>query len=120
MIVDAWLPIIRNIMAGDSDSIPTHMAVGSDDTTVVSTNTGLNVEEVRVLLDSASKPNIDEVMYQGTIPSGTENGTTLKECGNFNAASGVTMMNHQTFTDILKADTFELRVKTVVKFSNVV
>ena len=120
MIVDAWLVIMRNIMAGDGDSIPTHLAVGTDDTAVAAGDTTLNTEYTRVALDSISKPNNDEVMYQGTISAATGNGETFEECGNFNASSGVTMMNRQTYTGILKASTFELRYQTVIKFSNVV
>lgn len=106
-------------MAGDSDSVPTHLGVGTNSTAVTVGDTALGSEYTRVTLDSTSKPDTDEVMYQGTIASGTGNGQTFTEMGNFNAGSGVTMMNRIVYTGILKSSTFELRYQTVTKFSNV-
>jgi len=118
MIVDAWNTVMRNILYGDSDPVPTHIAMGTGTTTPTAGDTALENELFRKAIDARTKPGTSKVMMQGTLSSAEGNGTTFTKVGAFNAASGPTMVNHQSHTGILKADTFELRYQIEVEFKD--
>lgn len=118
MIVDAWNTVMRNILYGDADAVPTHVAMGSGTTAAAAGDTTLETELFRKAIDARTKPGTSKVMMQGTLSSAEGNGTTFTEVGAFNASSGVTMMNRQIHTGILKASTFELRYQIEVEFKD--
>lgn len=119
VMTDAWMKIMRNILYGDSDAVPTHVAMGTGTTGVVGSDTAMETELFRKTIDTRTKPADTKVMFQGTLSAAEGNGTTFTECGMFNAASGATMVNHLTHTGILKADTFELRYQFEVENKDV-
>lgn len=115
VMVDVWMTIMRNILYGDSDAVPSHIAIGTGTTAVTVSDTAMETELFRKAIDSKTKPNLISVMFQGTLSSAEGNGTTFTEVGVFNAASGVTMVNHLIHTGILKASTFELRYQIEIE-----
>ena len=115
VMTDAWMKIMRNILYGDSDAVPSHVAMGTGTTAADVTDTAMETELFRKAIDSRTKPGTASVMFQGTLSSAEGNGTTFTEVGAFNAASGVTMVNHLIHTGILKASTFELRYQIEVE-----
>lgn len=118
MIVDAWNTIMRNILYGDADAVPSHVGMGSGTTAVTAGDTALATELFRKAIDARTKPGTAKTMLQGTLSSAEGNGTTFTEVGAFNASSGATMVNRQVHTGILKASTFELRYQIEVEFKD--
>ena len=114
-----WMSVMRNIYYGDADAVPTHVAMGTGTTTVDASDTAMETEVFRKVIDSRSKTGSAKVRFQGTLSAAEGNGTTFTEIGVFNAVSCVTMMNHLTHTGILKADTFELRCQVEVENKDV-
>ena len=118
MITDAWNTQMRNLIYGDSTDLPSHVAMGTGTTAVANDDTTIETELYRKLIDARTKPGTSKVMFQGTLSAAEGNGSTFTECGAFNAASGVTMVNHQLHTGILKANTFELRYQIEIEFKD--
>lgn len=118
MIVDAWNTVMRNILYGDADAVPSHVAMGTGTTAVTVADIAMETELFRKAIDARAKPGTAKTMLQGTLSSAEGNGTTFTEVGAFNAASGTTMVNHQIHTGILKASTFELRYQIEIEFKD--
>ena len=124
MIVDAWLATIRNVMYGDSETMPTHLAVGTGTTGETANDTALETEVYpnttdRSAIDSKSKPSSKAVQFQMNISASQLDGVALTECGLLNAATGGTLVNRITHSAINKTTAFELRYQILVTGSDV-
>lgn len=115
VMTDAWMTIMRNVLYGDSVTMPTHVAIGTGVVAVSGSDIAMENELFRNIIDTRTKPGSAKVMFQGTLSAAHGNGTTFNRVGMFNAASGTTMVNHLSHTGILKADTFELRYQTEIE-----
>ena len=95
LVVDTGLAYIASRMIGTSAAVMSHMAVGTNNTTVSGAQTALLGEIARVALTSAAivTTNVsnDSVQYVATFPAGTGTGA-ITEAGLFNAASAGTML----------------------------
>jgi len=89
LIVTAGKTLLADILA-NSSSRPSHMAIGSDNTTPAVGNTALNTETARVALDSTT-PSTNTVAYQATFGAGVGTGG-VEEAGLLNASSGGTLL----------------------------
>ena len=124
MIVDAWLATIRNVMYGDSETMPSHLAVGTGTTGETANDTALETEVYpdgsnRSAIDSRSKPSSKAVQFQMNISASQLDGVILTECGLLNAATGGTLVNRITHSAINKTTAFELRYQILVTGSDV-
>ena len=124
MIVDAWLATIRNVMYGDSETMPSHLAVGTGTTGETANDTALESEVYpnttdRSAIDSRSKPSSKAVQFQMNISASQLDGVALTECGLLNAATGGTLVNRITHSAINKTTAFELRYQILVTGSDV-
>lgn len=116
MIIDDWIEAIRNAQYGDSLTVPGWLAVGTDDTAVVGSDSALGTEVFRKAHDSKTKINGDTIRYESKILTTEANGNVLREYCEVNAASGGTIMNREVFASITKSDAFELRIQTDCEF----
>jgi hypothetical protein len=125
MIVDAWLTKMRNVLYGDSETMPTHIVVGTGTTGETANDTTLETEvypaggTTRSAISSRSKPSSKAVQFQMNIGAAQLDGVALTETGAINVASGGTLMNRITHTAINKTTAFELRIQILVTGSDV-
>jgi hypothetical protein len=124
MIVDAFLAQVRNVLYGDSETMPTHMAIGTGTTGEAANDTALETEiqpdgANRSAIDTKSKPSSKTVQFQMDVAIGEANGNALTETGLLNAASGGTLANRLTHMVINKTAAFELRYQHLFTMSDV-
>lgn len=87
----------------NTTSIMSHMAVGSQNTAPVVSETTLGSELGRVTLDSTNA-TANSIAYVATFPAGTGTGT-LTEAGIFNNVTSGTMLCRTQFNPINKSST---------------
>lgn len=100
LVVTAGRNWIASRMAGATDAVMSHMAIGTGPTTPAAGNTSLSVEAGRVALTSTSRTN-NQVTYSAFFPAGTGTGG-IQEAGVFNSASLGTMLCRTVFATINK------------------
>jgi hypothetical protein len=90
-------------LSSSADSLMSHIAIGSSNTTVGAGNTALGTETGRVAMVTfggvQTGPNI---LYTANLGPGVGTGT-VAEAGVFNAASGGIMLSRVSFTAFTKA-----------------
>lgn len=101
LVVNDGLNFITSRMEGTSQSVMSHMAVGTNSTAVAAGDTTLGTELARVSLDSTTV-TANAIEYVASFNAGTGTGA-LVEAGIFNAASGGDMLCHVVFGVINKA-----------------
>ncbi len=87
-------------MVGTSESVMSHMAVGSDSTSPASGDTTLGTELGRVALSDTTRTD-NTMSFSATFPAGTGTGT-LREAGVFNDNTTGYMLARTTFPEIVK------------------
>ncbi|MFC6975825.1 hypothetical protein ACFQL1_15935 [Halomicroarcula sp. GCM10025709] len=92
-----------------------HIALGTDDTSPVATNTSLNSEEYRESVD-AHTDNGDNLKCETLIGSGEANGFEYKEAGLVTASSGGTLLNHSLIKPRVKTSNKSLTVTAILQF----
>ena len=119
MIVDAWLTKMRNVLYGDSETMPSHFAVGTGTTGVTANDTALQTEVYpdganRSAIASRSKSSSKAVQFQMNIGAAQLDGVALTECGLLNAATSGTLINRIVHNAINKTAAFEIRYQILV------
>jgi hypothetical protein len=94
-------------MLAGTDVKPSHLAVGTSSTVVNTLDISLGAEVARIALTTSSAA-AGVVTYSIYIPSTMANGSTLQECGLFNASSGGTLFARATFSSIAKDPTISI------------
>ena len=117
MILDDYIEDIRNLIYGDSVTMPTYIAIGTGTTAATGADTILETEVGRKSL-SKSKSGDDTIAYESTWNITEGNGNTITEVGAINAASSGTLANRQVFPGFSKTDDYELRVQIYIKSEN--
>lgn len=101
LIVNTGLAFICSRMTDAADSVMSHMAVGSDNSTPTATDTDLgSILGVREALDSTVHSD-NTVTYVSSFESGEGTGA-VTEAGIFNAISAGTMLCRTTFSVVNK------------------
>lgn len=100
LVVTAGKNWIASRMAGVSDAVMSHMAIGTGPTTPAAGNTALSVETGRVALTSTARTN-NQVTFSAFFPAGTGTGG-IQESGVFNSASLGIMLCRTVFATINK------------------
>ena len=100
LIVAVGKSVIASRLVGNTIAVFSHMAVGSSNTAVTTSQTSLGTELGRVTLDSTTRTN-NTVVYIATFPAGTGTGT-LSEAGIFNNSSSGDMLCRTNFNGVVK------------------
>lgn len=113
MILNAFLALLRDVMYGDTVTMPTHIAIGTGTTASTASDTALETEVFpdgsnRSAISTRTKPANNKVRLQMLVGAGEANGNDLTEVGATNAATGGVFMNRMVHTEIPKTVTFEL------------
>jgi hypothetical protein len=87
-------------MLGNTTAIMSHMAVGSSNTSPLTSQTALGAEVGRVVLDSATRV-ANTITYVATFPAGTGTGS-LTEAGILNDSSSGNMLCRTAFGVVTK------------------
>ena len=101
LIVDTGLDYIASRMSGTSESVMSHMAVGTGSTAAAASDTTLGTELDRNALTSTTVTD-NAVAYVCSWAAGDGTGS-LTEAGIFNAASAGTMLCRTVFGTVTKA-----------------
>lgn len=117
MILNDFIEDLRDLIYGDSITMPTHIALGTGTTAATASDTTLETEVVRKSA-SKSKSGTDNVAYASTWTTAEGNGNTFTEVGAINAASNGTLANRQLFPGFSKTVDYELRVQVYIKNEN--
>lgn len=105
LVVTAGKAHVVSRLNDASDSVMTHMAVGTGSTAAAAGDTTLGTESARVALTSSTVSGAT-ITYVATFPAGTPNTlTALNEAGIFNASSGGTMFCRTVFAGVVNKDT---------------
>ncbi len=123
-MTDAFLNAIRNVIYGDTETMPSHIGIGTGSTAVVASDTTLETEvypygSSRASISSKSKSATKEIVIQLSLLPAQANGNALKEVGGFNAAIDGTMTNRFVHNAIDKTSSFELIYHITITLSDV-
>ena len=101
LVVAVGKQVIAARLIGNTIAIPSHMALGTDNTAAATSQTALGGELGRVVLDSTARTT-NVLTYVATFPAGTATGA-LTEAAILNAASTGNMLCRTTFSTVNKA-----------------
>ena len=101
LVVAVGKDVIASRLVGNSIAVMSHMAVGTSNTTAVSSQTALGTELARVALDSTTR-STNTITYTATFPSGSGTGS-LTEAAILNASSSGNMLCRTVFGVVTKA-----------------
>ena len=101
LVVAVGKDVIASRLVGNTLAVMSHMAVGTSNTTAVSSQTALGGELSRVALDSTTRSS-NTITYVATFGAGSGTGA-LAEAGILNAASTGNMLCRTTFSTVTKA-----------------
>ena len=107
VVVSVGKTYIASRMTANTANVMSHMAIGTGNTTALSSDTTLETELSRVALTvTGGTPSSNTVTYSATYPAGTGTGA-LTEAGVFNAGTAGTLLCRTVFPVINKqaADT---------------
>ena len=118
LIVTAGRNLVRDRIYGSSSAAISHFWVGTSSQAVAATDTDL------IAAVAGSRQAITQsVVASGQLtvkyflPSGTANGSTLREAGIFNAVSGGTMLARATHGAIVKTSSVQVIYSWVITIS---
>lgn len=100
LVVTVGKSYLASRAVGTASGVMSHMAVGTQSTSLTAADTALQNELIRVSLAS-STATTNVIAYVANFPAGVATGA-LVEAGIFNAASAGTMMCRTTFPVINK------------------
>jgi len=114
LVVGAGKTFICSRMTSASDSVMSHMAVGTDATAAATGDTTLVAEVARVALTVAGgTPSGNTVQYSATFGAGVGTGA-LQEAGILNAASSGTMLSRATYAVVNKGAADEMIINWTI------
>lgn len=117
LVVTAGKAYIGSRMIGTSQSVMSHMALGSGTTAPAAGNTALeSLLGSREILDSSTNPASGVVIYTSTFEAGDATGA-VTEAGIFNAATSGTMLCRTTFGVINKGASDTMSVTWTITVS---
>lgn len=123
MLVDVGLNKIRDFLAGETITAPTHLGIGTGTTSAAATDTALESEVFpnagnRNALDSIDSSVSKKITFEGTINALQANNNTLAEMGLHNSQSGETMFNRVTFPGQDKNNTIEMLFQVTINLAD--
>lgn len=115
LVVAVGKAFVASRMAGTTDAVMSHMALGTSSTAAAAGDTALVAEVGRVALASASASG-NEVTYTASFPAGTATGA-ITEAGIFNAGSAGTMLARTVFSPVNKGASDSITITWTVTVS---
>jgi len=115
LVVDAGKDYVASRMAGTSENVMSHMAIGTSSTAAAAGNTALGSEADRNALTSSTVTN-NEVAYVASFGAGEGTGA-LTEAGLFNASSSGTMLCRTVFSVVNKGASDTMTITWTVTVS---
>lgn len=116
LVVDAGLDYIASRMEGVTESVMSHMALGSGSTAADAADTDLETQlGSREALDSTTVTD-NQVVYVATFEAGDATGS-VREAGIFNASTAGTMLCRTVFDVVNKAADDTLSVTWTITIS---
>jgi len=115
LVVTAGKNFVASRIAGSSDDVMSHMAIGTSTTAAVASQTQLLTEIARTTLTSTTVTN-NEVVYVDNFAAGTGTGA-ITEAALLNASSGGTMLARTVFSAINKSANDSLSISWTVTAS---
>jgi hypothetical protein len=110
--------LIISWLAGDTVNAPDttngHIGFGTDNTAATEEDSALGSESLRRIVTTITKSG-KRIEFEATVPTTIGNGTTFRELGLFNAASGGTMLQRIAHGDISKTSTFSIKATITVE-----
>jgi len=117
LVVTTGKAYIGSRMVGTSQSVMSHMALGSGTTAPAAGDTALeSLLGSREILDSSTNPASGVVIYTSTFEAGDATGA-VTEAGIFNAATSGTMLCRTTFDVINKGASDTMSVTWTITVS---
>ena len=113
MIVNSGLNLMRDLLAGDAPTPPSHFAVGTSETAATAGDTTLGAEVERKVVTTKTISGNGILEYVGELLSTEANGNDLAEVGVLNAATAGDLLLRTTHTPYSK--TADFSVKYVVR-----
>lgn len=102
LVVTTGLNFIASRMKDTTDTVMSHMAIGTGTTAAANGDTTLGTESARVSLTSTTVTN-NSVVYVATFPAGSPASlATITEAGLFNDSSSGTMLCRTVFAEVNK------------------
>lgn len=113
MIVDTFLDLVRDMLFGDSVTMPSHIGIGVGTTAPTANDTALESEVYpygshRLSISSKTKAVPKKVVYQLSLLPAQANGNELTEVGCVNSETGGTLGNRIVHAPIEKTSFIEL------------
>lgn len=104
LIVTVGKNFLASLLAGDTSTVMSHIAIADDGTEPISSQTALvastELARAAALVESGTGGNSNKVTYTITFAGGTGTGT-IAEAGIFNASSAGTMLSRIVFDPTL-------------------
>ena len=116
IVTDGKLEIMK-WLAGDSATAPTHIAIGTGNTSALKTDTTLSSEVIRNAIN-ATLTGTNWVSFTAILDSTQQNGIDLYEFGLLNAATDGDMSQRITHTIISKNSQIELEYEVRIALQN--
>jgi hypothetical protein len=113
-VTDAAKDLLISFLAGNTETAPTHMALGTDTTVPSSTDTALITENFRATLTETTITG-QEVQFTFRLSTAQGNSVAFTEAGLFNASTSGDMFARNTFIAVNKTNSFELEVRITLK-----
>lgn len=101
LVVTTGKILIASRLVNAADDVPSHMAIGDDNTAAAAGQTELISQLARVALGSTSRTN-NTITYSATFNDGVGTGAVV-EAGIFNDGTAGSMLNRTTF-DVVNKD----------------
>ena len=115
MITDTGIKKIAIAMG--SGTIPTHVAIGTGSSTIVSGNTILDSESDRNAVSTYDVSSNNQTTYIADFSSNEISGTTLTEFGLFNDASGGQLWQRDVVGSVEFQGDRELQIQLTYRYS---
>jgi len=97
LVTNIGLDQLRDALAGDPVTFPTHIALGTGSTGPSSGDSALEAEVYRDAITQVTRPATGHVRYRQYLSSQDANGHALAEAGLFNAAVAGVLYARVTF-----------------------
>lgn len=117
VFTNTGVQLILSFLNNSSPDAPSHIGIGSSNTSPSVSDTTLGTEEGRYDIDTTTS-TVNSINFTYLLPTTALNSKTLKEVGLFNAASSGTMLSRNIFTEISKTTSLEVEFTLKVEITN--
>ena len=106
--------LLASFLGGNSQTAPTHLAFGTDNTAPNEEDTTLTTENLRLTTTETTVTG-REVKFVTIMNTAQGNGVTFREMGLLNASTTGTLFTHLSFIDLAKTSSFEIQAEITLR-----